>query len=201
MLPRIFDLFVRGERAPGQSEGGLGLGLCLVKNLVAMHDGEVFAKSEGRGAGSEFVVRLRALVGDATPTRPLPRLTTLRVRGAPRRILVVDDNEDASLLLAECLGAVGHDVVVAHDGPAAIDACATFGPEIAVVDIGLPVMDGYELAMRLRERHGRVLRLFALTGYGQQADRERSHAAGFERHFVKPVDVDALALAIAQEPT
>jgi PAS domain S-box-containing protein len=188
LLPRIFDLFVQGPRSPDRAEGGLGIGLTLVRSLVQIHGGTVVALSDGPGKGSTFVVRLPADtsqgVGEA-PTANAPQ----DVRASrPRRVLIVDDNVDAAEPLAELLEAVGHQVTVAHDGAQALAKLTAFRPEVAILDIGLPVMDGYELAARIGERLGSSCRLIALTGYGQEHDRQRSHEAGFEAHLVKPVD-------------
>ena len=189
LVRRVFDLFVQGDRAPDRAEGGLGLGLALVQSLVRMHGGSVEAASEGLGRGSRFTVRLPALGAEGMPAeeeRPSRVLAAAR-----RRILVVDDNVDAAELLAEILRGEGHEVRVAFDGPRGLEAAEAFKPSIAVLDIGLPVMDGYELARRIREQ-GRPVRLIAMTGYGQSADRERTREAGFDAHVVKPVSVDVL---------
>lgn len=194
MLASIFELFVRGERAD-RSEGGLGVGLTLVRSLVALHGGAVSARSDGPGMGSEFVVQLPAAPPPLTAARSTPPVTP-----APGglRILLVDDNIDAAELLADALRALGHAVAIANDGPAALALAPDFHPEIGLLDIGLPVMDGYELARRLRAQVGDdPLRLIAVTGYGQDADRERSRRAGFEQHFVKPVELAPLAAAIS----
>jgi PAS domain S-box-containing protein len=189
LLPRVFEPFVQGYQSPERAEGGLGIGLTLVRSLVQAHGGSVCARSEGKGRGSEFVVRLPALTGEEAGAEP-PSASgrTPRAHAGRRRVLVVDDNVDAADLLAGLLRSSGHDVEVAHDGPQALDALATFTPDIAILDIGLPVMDGYELAARLREGLAAPrLRLVAMTGYGQESDRARSSAAGFDRHLVKPV--------------
>ncbi|MCA1665583.1 MAG: response regulator, partial [Myxococcales bacterium] len=190
LLPRVFDLFVQGYRTPDRGQGGLGIGLALVRNLVSLHHGTVVALSDGEGKGSEFVVRLPAVAhGAATADAAAARASDHKAESVPstipRRILVVDDNEDAADLLAEMLAAFGHEVVVAHDGAEALALLERFTPEVAVLDIGLPVMDGYELAAKIRERlPSAPPRMMAVTGYGQEHDRERSKAAGFERHFV-----------------
>ncbi|MDB4971125.1 MAG: response regulator [Myxococcales bacterium] len=194
MLPRIFDLFFQGKRNVDRAEGGLGIGLTLVKNLVALHGGTIAAMSEGLGKGSEFVIRLPAdmpatAVSEANASVEVPRSAI----GSQKRILVVDDNEDAAELLSEMLRTVGHDVAVANDPIAALVVAARFKPEIAVLDIGLPVMDGYELATKLQEIIPNLeCRLIALTGYGQDHDRTRSEEAGFSAHLVKPVDMTKL---------
>jgi signal transduction histidine kinase/CheY-like chemotaxis protein len=199
LLPTIFEPFVQGERSIDRAQGGLGLGLPLVRSLLALHGGEVHAHSDGRGRGSRFVVELPVL--DANAFELAERLTP--PMGAPAisqhamRLLVVDDNPDAADLLAEALTDLGHHVEVAHDGPRALEICETFHPEVGILDIGLPVMDGYELArqMRLRESRPsglRPMRLIALTGYGQETDRQASREAGFDVHLVKPVDLVTL---------
>jgi CheY-like chemotaxis protein/two-component sensor histidine kinase len=198
LLPRVFDLFVQGYQGVDRSRGGLGLGLALVRTLVAKHGGSVEARSEGIGRGSTFVVSLPRC--ESTPVAvPKPRKRPIVTNGDVRRVLVVDDNEDAALLLAEALSAAGHDVRTALDPPQALEVARTFHPEVAVLDIGLPVMDGYELAERLRSELGDATpRLIALTGYGQASDRERSARAGFSAHFVKPIDVQRLTDTIAR---
>jgi len=191
LVPGVFDLFVQGPRAFDRSHGGLGLGLAIVRSLVALHGGSVAAASEGPGRGSEFTVRLplskAARPGAATETG-LPKPERARVRGT--RILVVDDNPDAADALAEALRVGGYDVRTANDGVQALAIAATFRPEVALLDLGLPVMDGYELGERLRSApETRGTSLVALTGYGHAAHRERSRATGFDEHLVKPVDI------------
>jgi signal transduction histidine kinase/CheY-like chemotaxis protein len=187
---RVFDLFVQGDRGSDRAEGGLGIGLALVKNLVALHGGSVSAHSEGPGKGSTFAVQL-GLVDPPDVSPPEPSPPVLHLARASRRVLVVDDNEDAAMLLGELIRMVGHEVEIVHDPAAALQIADGFAPEIAVLDIGLPGMDGYELATRLRTVAPRC-RLVALTGYGQEKDRHRTRQAGFEAHFVKPVPVDTL---------
>ena len=203
LLPRVFDLFIQGHRSADRAQGGLGLGLALVKNLIELHGGTVAAMSGGPGKGSEFMIRLPA-VAEATEVRPTaapePELAPARPRGDGRRVLVVDDNNDAADSLAEVLRDVGHEVAVAYGSVAALELAESFHPEVAVLDIGLPVMDGYELAARLRtNKQTADCRLIALTGYGQSRDRTRSEAGGFERHLVKPVDLDELTELVADE--
>jgi signal transduction histidine kinase len=201
----LFDAFFQVSRPQGRAEGGLGLGLALVKSLVELHGGEVAVESAGPGRGSTFVVKLPAEEAGATtePGPPHPRGPGPSVRGgAPpiaraRRILVVDDNEDLAELLAELLLQAGHQVEVAHDGPGALTLAARFQPEIAILDIGLPVMDGYALASELRAAMpDGAPQLIAVSGYGQAIDRERSKRAGFAAHLVKPVDFETLYAAI-----
>jgi PAS domain S-box-containing protein len=197
MLGRVFDAFVQQPQSIDRSSGGLGLGLAIVRSLVTMHGGTVRAESPGTGLGSEFIVELplaqRRRSEAAKPVKPA-------VRGASnrRRVLVVDDNEDAAEMLAGALVQIGYDVAVAHDAPSALERAREFDPEVALLDIGLPVVDGYELAERLRlQSNGtRTLALIAVTGYGQEADRIRSDRAGFERHLVKPIDLHQLAVTL-----
>ena len=200
LLPRIFDMFVQGARRNDRPEGGLGLGLTLVRSLVALHGGRVEARSDGLGRGSEFIVRLprvaAAAVAATTPAAP-PPTGKPTAAAAPRRVLIVDDNVDAAQLLAEVLELSGYQTALAHDGPTALTAALRFAPDIALLDIGLPVMDGYELAAHLRSALGPAApRIVALTGYGQKHDRERSRAAGFDSHLVKPVDAETLLRAL-----
>ena len=198
LLPRVFDLFVQGYQGVERSRGGLGLGLTLARQLVALHHGTVEAHSAGLGHGSTFTVRLPLV--DARTTESLAPLSRgPRIARNPRRILLVDDNEDALLLLADALEAAGHQVRTAGDPAEALAVARTFRPEVAILDIGLPVMDGYELAGRLREElQGANVHLIALTGYGAESDKTKSANAGFAAHFVKPVDVQRLSDQIAR---
>jgi CheY-like chemotaxis protein len=195
LLPRVFELFVQGPRSIARSDGGLGLGLALVRSLVTLHGGAVHATSAGPGLGSTFTIRLPAarpetLVGEPEPEeRPAPG------HQLSRRLLVVDDNRDAADALAEALREVGYEVDVAYDGPRALELAQQLAVDVALLDIGLPVMDGYELAQRLRAISP-LTRLIAVTGYGQQHDRARALQAGFDRHFVKPVDLGELLQGI-----
>jgi PAS domain S-box-containing protein len=202
LLPHVFDMFVQAPQTLARSQGGLGLGLTIVSRIVALHGGRVAASSEGVGRGSEFVVRLPAAdpASAASLHATLPGLTPLPVR-APRRILVVEDNPDAAALVAGALAALGHEVSVAYDGPAALELARTFRPQVVCLDLGLPLLDGYETARRLRADvlPGVPLRLVAITGYGQEHDRARARAAGIDRHLVKPVDLDVLVEAIDGE--
>ncbi len=193
LQPQIFNLFVQGERALDRSQGGLGIGLSLVRRLAEMHQGSVAAFSEGPGRGARFELRLPLLAEDATELSP----TTLPT-GAPRRILVVDDNEDAAASLAMILSMEGHQVAQVHSGADALRQLSEAVPDLALLDIGLPGMSGYELAQQIRsEPAWATLRLIALTGYGRQEDRERALEAGFDAHVVKPADPDTLLRTIA----
>ncbi len=199
MIGRVFDPFVQQAQTIDRARGGLGLGLPIVRSLVELHGGTVFAASEGLGRGSEFTIELPAFERLAAP---LPRSCSPRGAEQPsaqrRRVLVVDDNEDAAVMIGEALENRGYQIAVAHDGPSALRIAERFHPDIALLDIGLPVMDGYELARRLRAQGGTLPHLVAVTGYGQPADRERSAHAGFERHLVKPVDLGVLSEVVAE---
>jgi PAS domain S-box-containing protein len=201
VLPRVFDLFVQERQALDRSQGGLGIGLAIVRNLIERHGGSVAARSDGPGHGSEFEIRLPAVtseqeqdaVGAGARKTPSAILSPLRAA----RILVVDDNEDGAEMLAEALGERGYDTRVAHDAPTALRLAAEFLPQVAFLDIGLPVMDGYELATHLRKIPGLAnLQLIAVTGYGQESDRRRTREAGFQHHFVKPIDLAAIEAAL-----
>jgi PAS domain S-box-containing protein len=192
VLPRIFEMFEQGTRS-SRAQGGLGLGLALVRTLTALHGGTVTAASDGPGRGSTFTVRLplsppRAIAADPAPV-PLRR----EPNGHGRRVLVVDDNRDAAEMIAALLADAGHEVRIAGDAIQALSATEAFAPQVAVLDIGLPVMDGYALGRELRARLGTATPiLIALSGYGQEQDQRRSDEAGFAAHLVKPVDAGKL---------
>ena len=194
LLPQIFDLFVQGHRVPERAASGLGLGLTLVKNFAMLHGGSVTAASAGVGRGSEFVVTLPVTAVPAAGESRDPDLALRRT--SRKRILIVDDNEDAAFLLGEALRARGFEVSIAHDPARALQVFPELRPEVAILDIGLPVMSGYELAARMLAGGATGCRLVAVTGYGQEGDRSRSAAAGFDVHLVKPVKIDALLAAI-----
>jgi CheY-like chemotaxis protein len=193
LLPHIFDLFTQAERTPDRSEGGLGIGLTLVKRLVELHGGTVEALSEGLGSGAEFIVRL-PMLASAGKEQPMEKIPVRAPVAAPAdarslRILIVDDNVDAADSIAMLLNMEGHETRAVNTARAALLAVPDFQPEVVLLDIGLPEMDGYEVARRLRAQTGRDrMRLVAVTGYGQPADRRRAHAAGFDEHMVKPVE-------------
>ena len=202
VLPTIFDLFVQERQASDRSQGGLGLGLTIVRNLVARHGGAVSAHSDGPGCGSEFTVTLPKAgalsVAEADVHRTAHPCDPQRAASAPLEILVVDDNQDSAEMLADALKTKGHRARVAHDAPSALQLARQRCPAVAILDLGLPVMDGYELAARLRELPGLgTVRLIALTGYGQESDRQRTRAAGFHHHLVKPVDFQALEQVVS----
>ncbi len=196
-LSHIFDLFVQSDSTLDRSQGGLGIGLTLVRSLVEMHGGGVEAHSDGPGRGSEFIVRLPVWAGQRQ--EPLANgVAEDTPRHAARRILVVDDNVDAAESLALILKLQGDEVRTAHDGPAALAAAQAFQPEVILLDIGLPGMNGYEVARRLREQppfEGTLV--VAMTGYGQEEDRRRSQESGFDHHLVKPVEPTALHRLLA----
>ena len=196
LLPRVFDLFVQGRRGLDRSEGGLGIGLTIVRRLVEMHGGQIRVSSPGVGRGTEVVVWLPAAKErEAAAALPSAASTAAPAR---RRVLVVDDNADAADLLAELLVAAGHEVVVAYDGEEALERSAEAPCDVAILDLGLPGMDGYALAEQLHARPDGGPTLVALSGYGLEADRRRTARAGFVRHFVKPVDPDRLLAVIAE---
>jgi PAS domain S-box-containing protein len=190
-LERVFSMFNQVDRRPERSQGGLGIGLALVRRLVDMHGGSVQASSDGPGKGSEFVVRLPVLAGvpeTLTPTVPEKAAPSVR-----RRVLIVDDNRDAADALAMLLQHTGHDTFVAYDGPAAFTAAETHRPEVILLDIGLPGMSGHEVCRQMRAQvWGQHIRMIALTGWGQDEDRRKSADAGFDGHLVKPVDIAAV---------
>jgi PAS domain S-box-containing protein len=189
LLPRVFDLFVQATHALDRAHGGLGIGLTLVQRLVRMHGGSVEAHSAGLGLGSEFVVRLPILsVPPPEPPRAAPP-----VREAPRRILIVDDNEDSARSMGMLQRLRGHDTRVAFTGPAALAAATEFIPEVVLLDIGLPGMDGYEVARCLRAMPALAATfLVGLSGYGSEGDRARAQSAGFDEYMVKPADLELL---------
>ena len=196
VLPHVFNPFMQEDRLQDRDKGGLGIGLALVRSLVELHGGSVQAFSAGRGHGSEFTVRLQGLTQAPQPTES-PK-TSDRGQAPKRRILVVDDHEDAARSLKILLDLHGHDVQVALNGLSALETALAQVPEIVLLDIGLPHMDGLEVARRFRE-HDRLKRviLVALTGYGQDEDRRRSQEAGFNAHLVKPVDLNTLHEVLA----
>jgi signal transduction histidine kinase/DNA-binding response OmpR family regulator len=192
-LPRVFELFSQERQEIDRSQGGLGLGLAIVKSLVEAHEGRVRAHSEGKGKGAEFTVEI-PLAARRTEARLLPAESfEKRLQRPGLRILIVDDNTDAAELLGESLRALGHTARIAFDGPSALQVATQFLPEAALVDLGLPVMDGFEVARALRSiPQIQNVALAAVTGYGQEGDRERTREAGFEEHLVKPVDLARL---------
>jgi CheY-like chemotaxis protein len=203
MLPHIFEMFVQGDRSQERAQGGLGIGLTLVKRIVELHGGTVMAHSDGPGTGSVFTVRLPVV---REPEQARPRAshehererTTLAVS---RRILVVDDERLSAISWGKLLRTAGHEIRTAHDGFEALGVADAFRPDVVLLDIGLPKMNGYEVAQRIRQQlWGQGMVLIALTGWGQETDRHRSTAAGFDHHLVKPVDPSALLHLLASLP-
>jgi signal transduction histidine kinase/CheY-like chemotaxis protein len=190
LLPSVFDMFVQGERDADRNEGGLGVGLTIVRTLVELHGGTVDARSDGPGRGSSFTVRWpRASARSVGSTVGLRRSADTK----PLRVLIVDDNVDAAEMFGELLRSMGHEPIVVHDGTAALKTVEAASAHVAFLDIGLPVIDGYELAERLRALpHLKSTLLVAITGYGQAEDRERARQAGFAHHLVKPVELATL---------
>lgn len=192
MLPRVFDLFSQAERSLDRSQGGLGLGLTLVRRLIDMHGGAVRALSDGLGRGTEFQIELPAVAEEVIRSLP-PASPALDRPNAPRprRILIVDDNRDAANSLAALLAARAHVVRTRYDGESSVDEVGRFQPDVVLLDIGLPGMSGYEVAKRLQSEAKRPI-LIAVTGYGQEEDRRLSGEAGFDYHLVKPIDLSSL---------
>jgi CheY-like chemotaxis protein len=197
-LDRIFDMFMQGDTSLERSASGLGIGLTLAKTLVEMHEGTLEAHSAGPGQGSEFVVRLPVLVEAPKPAPPDPVVTDWKNVSA-RRILIVEDNEDSAESLTILLNLAGHKTHTAYDGVEAMEAAAAFQPEIVLLDIGLPKLNGFEVARKIREQAwGQSIVLVALTGWGQDEDRRRSREAGFNHHLTKPIDPLALTDLLAR---
>jgi PAS domain S-box-containing protein len=198
VLPGIFDLFVQADNSLARTQGGLGIGLTVVKRIVQMHGGAVSVTSEGLGQGSEFTVRLPLAPAGVVPA---PSTSHAQPKSTKRRILVVDDNVDAARTVTALLTVWGHEVHAAYNGPTALEAVQSFRPEIVLLDIGLPGMSGYDVARRLRaEPSLKGLVIAALTGYGQDSDRQRSFEAGFDYHLTKPPDPSLLQTLLASTP-
>jgi PAS domain S-box-containing protein len=190
-LPRIFDLFTQGDRSLDRARDGLGIGLTLARRLVEMHGGTIEAHSEGIGKGSEFVIRLPALLQAAPPDAEPARAAGST--GRSLRILVVDDSADTAETMGTLLEMAGHTIQLAHSGPAALEAAAASPPDVVILDIGLPGLDGFQVAQRLRENPAmKDVTLIAASGYGQEEDLRRSREAGIDRHLVKPIDLREL---------
>jgi CheY-like chemotaxis protein len=194
-MPRIFEMFGQGGRRLDRTQGGLGVGLTLVSRLLELHGGSICARSDGSGKGSEFVVRLPSAREPAPPAREAPRQFAERV---PLRILVVDDNRDAADSLALLLQMQGLETHTAHDGLEAVAAAAGFRPDVALLDIGLPGLNGFEVARRVRQQLAdKRLLVIAMSGWGQEREPMRSKEAGFDHHLVKPADPKALFRLLA----
>jgi CheY-like chemotaxis protein len=198
-LTSIFDMFTQVDQSLEKAQGGLGVGLTLVKRLVEMHSGRSEARSEGLGMGSEFIVQLPVISGTS-----IPATTDLDEPVVPKsalRILIVDDNRDGADSLALMLKILGNDTRTAYDGQEGVELAGGFRPEVVLLDIGLPKLNGYEACRRIREQTwGRNMVLIAVTGWGQEGDRQRSHVAGFDYHMIKPVDPHALMKLLAGIP-
>jgi signal transduction histidine kinase/CheY-like chemotaxis protein len=197
MLPKIFEMFTQVDRSMERAQGGLGIGLSLVRGLVEMHGGRVEVHSEGLGKGSEFIVRLSVLLA---PGRDHPQGDEDRLArcSSAYRILVVDDNKDSAISLAMMLKIMGHETRTVHDGLEAVEAATAFRPEVVLLDLGLPKLSGYEVCRRIREQPwGEAIVLIAQTGWGQEEDKCRSKEAGFNFHMVKPIDPDDLEKLLA----
>jgi PAS domain S-box-containing protein len=196
-LPHIFEPFMQVDTSWQRTQGGMGIGLSLVKEFVELHGGSVEVRSMGLGQGSEFLVRLPVAAGDVSE----PVVAAENPRGPCRRVLVVDDNRDAAASLAMILKMMGHEVRTAHDGEAAVAVAAEYRPRLVLMDLGMPKVDGYEAARRMRlQPWGAELFLVALTGWGADEDRRRTQDGGFDAHLVKPVDMDILKRLIAEMP-
>lgn len=193
MLPRIFDLYTQAQGQSGRSEGGLGIGLSLVRSLIDRHGGSVQASSAGPGHGSEFVVRLPLFRRAPPPAPTAGTKPEVNANGPCRRILMIDDNRESADTMAILLGVVGHVVWTAYDGPTALDLARLQPPEVVLCDVSMPGMSGLEVARRLRQDLGLHDALsVALSGYGEEEDRRRSQEAGFNAHIVKPISPDVL---------
>jgi signal transduction histidine kinase/ActR/RegA family two-component response regulator len=199
MLPRVFDMFMQVEGSTDRSQGGLGIGLTLVRRLVEMHGGKIEARSAGLGRGSEFLVRLQALTEPAFESvRKPPEDSSAQAPSGARRVLIVDDNADSAESMAVLLRFHGHEVRLAYNGQAALEEAHAFRPEVMFLDLDLPKVDGYEVARRLRREPAmRDMTMVAMTGYGQEEDRQRTQEAGFQSHMVKPVDFDKIEELLA----
>jgi len=195
-LPRFFDMFTQVDRSLERSTGGLGIGLALVKGIVEMHGDAIAAESAGPGRGSTFTVRL-PVATPAAPTAATPGNSRPDAR-AGRRILVVDDNEDSATSMAEMLASMGHEVAVAHDGLEAVESAERFRPEVILMDIGMPRLNGYEATRRILEQPwSPAIAIVALTGWGQAGDRAQSKEAGCDAHLVKPVSLPEVEKVLA----
>jgi CheY-like chemotaxis protein len=198
MLPRVFDLFTQGEQTAHRAHSGLGIGLALARRIIEMHHGRIDARSDGPGSGSEFTIQMPLLdLGLELPAETRADFNRRTITG--RRVLVVDDNADGAEMLAALVRAMGAEAETAGDGSDAIRRAATFAPDTIFLDIGMPGMDGYEACRRIRrESFGQGVVIVALTGWGQERDKQRATEAGFDAHFTKPVDPQKLERLLAR---
>jgi CheY-like chemotaxis protein len=202
MLPHVFEIFSQAEPALVRAQGGLGIGLSLVKGMVELHNGNIEVRSGGLGRGSEFLVRLPIagppLVRESAPPREEPEHEVT----AKRRVLIVDDNRDSAASMAKLLRVMGHEVDTAHDGEQAVEMAGAMRPEVVLLDIGLPKMNGYAAANTIRQQPwGKKMILIAVTGWGQEEDKRKSKEAGFDQHMVKPIDVRSLMKFLSELET
>ena len=192
LLPKVFEMFSQIDAGQAHSEGGIGIGLALVKGFVELHGGSVEAKSDGLDRGSEFIVTLpgsKAAAGAEGQTPGAP--SSEGTKPLRRRVLIADDNRDGAEIMAMLLDQFGYDVQLAFTGPDAVAAAEKYRPHVAILDIGMPGMTGYEVAQRIRaEPWGESIMLIAVTGWGQDEDKRKAHEAGFNQHLIKPVDPD-----------
>jgi CheY-like chemotaxis protein len=197
MLDQVFELFAQVDPSFHRTQGGLGIGLTVAKRLIEIHGGHIEARSEGEGQGSEFIVRLPERARTQPMSADTPPAATTHV---PRRVLIADDNVDAAESLSMLLHSMGHETYVVHDGLAAIEAGNQLRPDVVILDIGMPKLDGYEAARRIAAQPwSKTTLLVALTGWGKESDQERATRAGFHRHLLKPVDLELLAKLLAED--
>ena len=193
LVPRVFELFAQGERTLDRTQGGLGIGLTLVQRLVELHEGRVTAESPRLGQGSVFTIRLPLVAAPPTSDEAAARPPEAR-----RAVLIVEDNQDTREMLKEILEMAGHDVREAADGPGGVASALERRPDVAIIDIGLPGLDGYGVARQIKSLLDPPPMLIALTGYGSPDDRRRAHEAGFDLHLVKPVNLEVLERVLAE---
>ena len=195
LLPHVFDMFFQADKSLARRHSGMGIGLTLARRIVELHGGSIEAKSEGQGKGAEFIVRLPRLE-QAPVRRSAAKTGSAAAAAARRRILIVDDNMDAATTMRTFLQMQGHEARCVFDGPSALRLAQEFAPQLVLLDIAMPGMDGYEVIRRLRGQAGARPVIAALTGFGRDAEWERMKQAGFDRHLVKPVDAQTLAALI-----